>query len=113
MPKVLRIIESYCLLNGNLITEVSISTGTAYLLIADLYLQKYGPNLFSAFQFLLGDLKLWATRGILRVLNTICMTCPAAQWVPSMDTSNCFIGLLQPLQKEVFDLGWIIFPIAD
>ena len=80
LPNVLRLVESYALLDSAT------------------FLQLAGSDIFSAFEFLLKDLKLEAVRFILYALDIIIMAAPAESYAAALDQSGLFLGLIQASQ---------------
>lgn len=57
-------------------------------------------DLFTAFEGLLGELKLSAVKVILHALNTAFQTSSIEGWAGALDSSAAFVKLLTPLSKS-------------
>jgi hypothetical protein len=82
LPRCLRILESYLLLNAQAVLDVCCS------------------DLFVAIENLLGDLKLEAVKAILHALDTILRTTPCQSWMGALDQTNAIGKLIYPIMKH-------------
>ncbi len=82
LPRCLRILESYLLLNAPAVLEACCS------------------DLFVVIENLLGDLKLEAVKAILHALDTILRTTPCQSWIGALDQTNAIGKLIFPIMQH-------------
>jgi hypothetical protein len=102
LPACFRILESYMLLDAPTVLQVRLGrsgflSGSSQTSLTS---QLCGADLFTAFEDLLGELKLEAVKVILHGLNTVVKTSPIENWAGPLDSSAAFVKLLTPLSHS-------------
>lgn len=106
LPRVLKILESYLLLDASRVLQVSVFSQRSRAhsrlrLTVSITFQLCSNDLFVAFGSLLGELKLSAAKSILHALNTVFLTSPVELWATALDSSNALIKLVRPMTGNV------------
>ncbi|KAM0755992.1 ARM repeat-containing protein [Meredithblackwellia eburnea MCA 4105] len=82
LPRVLKILESYLLLDSLRV------------------LQMFGNEIFQAFEILLDDLSLEALKQILRTMEMVFQSAPIDAWAMSLESSNTMLRLVGAVLKN-------------
>lgn len=101
VPQCLRILESYLLLDAVIVMQVSrLGRPLRSDRSPSLGDQLCAVDLFTAFEGLLGELKLEAVKVILHALSIAFQTSSIQTWAGALDSSAAFVKLLTPLSRS-------------
>ena len=94
LPTLIRLLHD----NSDILPIVLKLTESYALLDCEALLQNYGSDLFAAFDNLLaGDMKFEAVKTVLHAFNTLIQS--STSWPTYLQSSNCFVKLIMPLEK--------------
>jgi hypothetical protein len=105
LPKVLRIIESYILLQPDAYLSVRVAPNSCSKVIIDVPVQINAQDLLNGFSHLLASLNDKATKPLLYTTDMIIQSAPAAIWAPALDSSSLLLHMVRTIVSDVGDLS--------
>jgi hypothetical protein len=100
LPRVLKLLESYLLLDASQILHVRVPLSFVRSR-AEPGRQLCCQELFVAFENILGDLPLQAAKAILHALEVIFISAPIEVWAAALESSGTMVKLFDQITKNV------------
>lgn len=90
LPDLLKILQSYCLIDGQAV------------------ISPYAQEIMAAYEIVLGGLDIDKVKVVLHTFNTVISSAPASCWGAALASTGCFVKLVEPLSAEVSRMHLII-----